>query len=478
VSSAVAPQVREAFLGKGNALEISGRHAQAQQVYRAMEAYARGHGDAAMEAEALIRLSASAVVTSDRSADVGTMLERAETLARQAGDRLILAQTLWNQGLRDRFRQPLRADEYFLKALEITRSPGCAELPPESGVRETEAHILVDLMVSGLTSGRRRMALYHGEEALAAFRELGNQAMVADALAGLANLNQAGAGFDTAIRYAEEGQAISEAIDNPWGFTYNGWARAQIEADRGDWSRALERATSLLAFAARVPFVGFRLALNAVLTRLWLDLGQPGRAAEHAQATARLWEENASPTEGWYSWVRAVEALSHLAMGDIPRAAQMLDEFRELPQGVIPGFQNYYYVGPVVAWLDFVRGDVERGLRFASEVIDRFDAEATDRFSAEMRTWRARLLLADGAPAEAEAELHRAIDILAPAGARAVLWPAHAARAEALTQMGDADGAQRERETAWNLIQSIADGLNPSHRVTFLARPEVARLQR
>jgi tetratricopeptide (TPR) repeat protein len=439
-----------------------------------MEVYAREHGDAAMEAEALIRLSTSAVVTSDRAADVGAMLERAEALARHAGDRLLLARTLWNQGLRDRFLNPLRADEFFAKALAITRSPACLALPPESGVRETEAHILIDLMVSGLTSGRRRIALQHGAEALSAFRGLGNRAMVADALAGLANLHHAGGDFETSHRFSEEGQSISTAIDNPWGYTYNGWAGVRIDADRGYWERALEKGNALLPLAARVPFAGFRLVLNSILARVWIDLGQPQRGAEYTEAMEHVWQ--VTPMDGWQSWTEGALVLSAVSLGDLTRAAPHVAQLRPLPSGVVPGFQNYYYIGPAVAWFDLERGDYDQGVRFATELIDRFEAEGTFRFSAEMRYWRGRLLAHRSAWLEAIGDFRRALELLAHTGARAIQWPIHAALADALKAMGDPAALGQLRE-ARAMVQAIAGDLRaPELRNSFLSRPEVIQL--
>jgi tetratricopeptide (TPR) repeat protein len=475
-SPELMPQIREAFLGKGTALEVAGRHAEAQQVHREMEAFGRRTGNAALEAEALIRLATSAVVTSERDVDVETMLARAETLARQAGDRLILAKTLWNQGLRDRFRNPLRADEFFGRALEITRSPELAALPPESGVRETEAHILIDLMVSGLTSGRRQMAVAHGVEALAAFRELENLPMVADALAGLANLYHAGGDFETSRRFSEEGQAISARIDNPWGYTYNGWAAVRISADRGRWDQAFDDGRQLLAQAARVPFIGFRLVLNAILGRIWIDLGHPELGREHTQAMSRLWQEAGSPLEGWHSWVEGTEVLSLVSIGDLPAAETHLEALWPLAAGVVPGFQNYYYIGPAIAWYFLERGEFEAGLGCATELILRFEAEATYRFSAEMRYWRGRLHAAGSAWSDARLDYERAIELLAQTGAVAIQWPIHAALADALHALGD-PGSAAQRETARRMVDSIAGGLrDPALRASFLARPEVARL--
>jgi tetratricopeptide (TPR) repeat protein len=149
----------------------------------------------------------------------------------------------------------------------------------------------------------------------------------------------------------------------------------------------------------------------------------------------RLWEE--SPPEGWHSWVEGTIGLMHLSSGDLVRAAAHLDGLRALPTGVVPGFQNYYYIGPAIAWFDLERGDIDAGIRFCTELIERFDAEETNRFSAEMRYWRGRLLARHHTWPGAIGDFRRALDLLDHSGARAVQWPIHASLADALVAVGD-----------------------------------------
>jgi len=471
--SEFGPQIRQAFSGKGSALEVSGDHLAARDVYRAKEAFAVAKGDPAMEAEALIQLATSAVVTSDPTADVEAMLDRALDLARQAEDSLIVARTLWNRGLRYRFKDPVRADEYFQQALEITRSPASQALPLEAGAAEAEAFILIDLMVSGLTSGRRRVALRNGGEALAAFRRLGNKPMVADALAGLSMLHYTGADFQTAIDFSEEGRAIAEEIENPWGSTYNGWRRLTVAADRGEWERVLDEGQRLLKSAERIPFLGFRGALNGIVSGVWLELGRVDRGMEYAERMARVWEEGIPEAEGWAAWIDGVLARALIASGQISAATARLEPLRSLPAGVIPAFQDYYYVGRPMAQLDLVRGDHQRGIEFTTDLITRFDAEATDRLTAEMLYWRGRLHTETGALAQAASDLNRALALLAGTGARAILWPIHAALADVLHRTGE-PGEAEQLAAARTILDSLVEDLrDPELRQSFLARPDV-----
>jgi len=467
------PQIRAAFRGKGSALEISGEHLAAQDAFRAMRSFAAAKGDAAMEAEALNQLATSAVVTSDPTADVEDMLQRASALARQAGDQLILARTVWNQGLRYRFRDPVRAEDYFRQALEITRSPACQTLPPEAGVAEAEAFILIDLMVSGLTSGQRQTALQNGSQALASFRRLGNKAMVADALAGLSMLHWAGADFDTALAFSGEGRAIAEEIENPWGTTYNGWIRLAVDADRGEWQTVLEDGDKLLEAAERIPFRGFRGGLSGLLSGVWIELGRNDLGMKYAERMARVWEIGDPEAEGWAAWVDGVLGRAHLAAGELASAAEILEPLRPLAAGIIPAFQDYYFVGGAIAQLDLTRQEFLRGIEFAADLITRFDAEGTNRFSAEMLYWRGRLHAESGSLTEAEADLRHALDLLALTGARPLLWQIHAALADVLQRTGK-PGEAEQLGAARAILDSLIEDLHdPDLRRSFLGRPDV-----
>ena len=474
-STALAPQIREAFIGKGTALEISGRHVEAQHTYREMEAFARRTGDLALEADALNRLATAATVGSDPAADVSGMLARAEQLARQADDPLALARTLWNQGLRHRFVDPEQADDFFRRALEITRRPACLDQANGEEFRELEAFVLTDLMVSGMTSGRRLAALRNGAEALKAFRTLGNKAMIADAMGGLGLMRYEGAEFDTALALSEEGGAISTAIGNPWGISYNGWVRLAILADRGEWNEALEFGQSLLGVAANVPFLGIRGSLNGIVSNIWLGLGDTRQSLIYAQTMVDIIEE-AGSLRLWVIWSRGVLGRAQLAGGAVSAASALLEPYRELPPGGAAASQAYYIAGPVIASLDVAQGEFDRGLRFADAMIDRLQAERADRYTAEMKYWRARLHAGRTAFAEADADLRWAIEALTPCRARAVLWPIHSFRADVLHRTGEEAAARREHAIAVSLVEEIATGLTPALRSMFLARPAVTAL--
>lgn len=470
---AVRRALRAAYLGKGKTLETSGDHLGARAVFRQMLDLGARKNDPVMEAEALNRLATLAVVTADPKVDVEASLARALELARQADAPLLTARTLWNQGLRERFTDPVRAESYFMQSLEITRSPACEGLPPAAGVVDIEAHVLIDLMVSYLSSGRRQEALQRGQEALAAFRSLDDQPMIADALSGLALLHHFGGDLEQALAEAGEAGAISRSIDNPWGQVYSGWIEMSVLDDRAQWEAALRRSDDLIRLAEQVPFLPFRAVIRGILSSIWLGLGDFQRALAYSKEMEESW--GGQPQSGWGDWTRAVGTGILLAMGDIRTAAARVDWPVELPAGVIPTFQETYHTAPTYARLGLAIGEIGEGLRFTGQVLERLEAEHTDRYAGEMRYWQGRLHQAGGDLASAESDLRRSLQALAPAGARSLTWPVHAAMAEVLQALGRGEEAAEQRSYAAAILRSIAaDLMEPEHRRSFLARPDVA----
>jgi tetratricopeptide (TPR) repeat protein len=472
-----ASAIRQAFIGKGVSLEFGGHHVEARAAYGALRDYAIDHRLPVLEAEALNRLATAALVGQAESDDVGELLQLAVDRSRESGDPLLIARSLWNQGLRYRFTNPTQADERFGEALKIIRSPACRALPAEAGVLEMEGHVLIDLMVSHMTSGRLIESKAYGDDALAAFRLLDNQAMTADAMTGLGLLAYWKADFPEAGRLAEAARRISREIENPWGETYSGWITLAVMADRGEWSRGFRFAEEVLETAKRVPFVGFRSAIHGILSLTWLWLGQLEASKRHAREMSKILTESSHIAEGWEPWARGIQARAMLAEGDVHQAAALVKGYLEVPGGVIPVFQDYYYVGPSICWLELLEGEAERGLEFADRIIERLRKEGTDRYEAEMLYWHARLAVAVGSIDRAETDLRRAIDLLAPTGARAIQWPIHALMASVLASNGDEAGASNQRQRAADLVRSIADEIvEPPLRESFLLRPEVAAL--
>ena len=451
-------RLRRVYSNRGSILEVTGRQAEAEENYRAMGREAARMNDATMQAEALNRLATILAVSLGRPDEARGLLGQALELAERTSDLGMIARTLWNQGLTNRFLDPETATGDFLRALEIVRRPDCQALPPEAGVRELEAFILADLLVTHEVSGRLRASKEFGRQALSIFRSLDNKAMVADVLGGLSMLSQLSGDPGEALRLSHEGQNISTSIGNPWGIVYNGWLQLDVGLDRGHWDDVRSKGEALLGPAHEVSFPVFVGAIESILTRVYRLAGQPERALEHAQAG--LGPLNSPIWPIWAVWGFGNLGLAFLALGRIEEAAGVLEPIFAIRQGVVPGFQGYSVAAPSILEYALTSGQIDRGLAFADWLISIMDEEGQIRTAAEVRHWRGRLHLAKGSADRALTDLDQARDAFRTIGIPMLDWINEACRAEALALARRSAEAQAARQRARTLANELIAGLH------------------
>jgi tetratricopeptide (TPR) repeat protein len=451
-------RLRRVYSNRGSILEVTGRPREAEENYRAMGREAARVKDAAMQAEALNRLATILAVSLSRPDEARGLLGRALELAEGTNDLGMVARTLWNQGLTNRFLDPETATGDFLRALDIVRQPESQALPPEAGVRELEGFILADLLVTHEVCGRLRAATSYGRQALPIFRSLDNKAMVADVLGGMAMLSQISGDPQEALRLSQEGEEISTSIGNPWGMVYNSWLQLDVALDRGQWDDVRAKGEGLLGLAHEVSFPVFIGAIESILTRVYRLAGQPERAMEHAQAG--LGTLNSALRPVWSIWAFGNLGLAYLAVGRIEKAAEVLEPIFTIREGLVPGFQGYSVAAPAILEYSLARGHFERGLAFADWLISRMDEESYTRVAAEVRHWRGRLHLAEGSAEQALADLDQARDAIRSIGIPMLDWINEAFRADALLLAGRPAEAQAARQQARILADELIAGLH------------------
>ena len=103
-------------------------------------------------------------------------------------------------------------------------------LARELGLAEETAYLLNDLGEALGSLGRMEEARAMMGEAVAHWRALGNEPMLADGLTGLANWTGFGGDLTGARASAEEANAINTRIGNPWGQAYSGAVRSLIRS--------------------------------------------------------------------------------------------------------------------------------------------------------------------------------------------------------------------------------------------------------
>jgi tetratricopeptide (TPR) repeat protein len=463
-------QVRMIYVHRGRVLEVMGDHLAAEANYRAMLAAAERAGDTAMQADALNHLATEQAVRGGQTPDLPRNLEEALRQAERSGEQILAGQALWNMGIYYRFREPLSSIGYLKRALELTQAA-----PADLAGRELAAAIWNDLGIAHIVAGQFRRGLAARAQAAAAYRELDNRPMLADAMGGSAILYHFMGDPDQARSLSAEGMAISTAIDNPWGVVYNGWSLQEIEIDIGAFEAVLANAEQRIAAARRVAFPVFIGLLLSEVARAHRELGHVDRGQPLAAEAASLFAAMDMPS--WTAWSRGVAGSDALARGDLAAAQAVLEPLWHVGDDTVHAFQGYLAAGPAFAEWALVAGRLDLGLSFCDWMLGRLEPEEAWRYIGEMRYWRGRIYLAAGDSLRAEADLLEARSRLARAGVAILTWKTDAALAELYHNRGDMAAAAVARENARRGVALLAEGIRDEGlRRSFLGRTDVHKV--
>lgn len=456
------------YIGRGRVLEMIGDHAAALANYRDMLAAAQRAGDLAMEADAMNRAVTVQAVLSPAAAELCAQLDTALDLARQSGEQALIGRALWNNGLYYRFQDPLRAIEYLEAALDLTKGAD----PANRNMAELAGSVSLDLTISAYVCGRYREAREHAQTAVVAFRALGNQQMLADALGGQAIVLYLRGDAREARASADEGERISQMLDNPWGVVYNRWIPVQLDLDQGRFEQALADTEQRLADARAVGFSVFVGRIWTQVARARLELGQFQLAQTAADEGALAFAEINQPT--WSTWARGIVGQALVRCGELNRAHQLLDPLWAPGDDPVTDFQGFWQAGPAIAELALAENRLDFGLAFCDWFLGRLEPEEAWRLAGEMRFLRGLVLLAAGDHTAAEADLLESHGRLTQAEAPTLLWRVDARLADLYAAAGDPDRAMPYRQKAAELVQRLAEGTRDEKlRRSFLERADV-----
>ncbi len=458
----LTPQVRAVYANRGNVFEVQSNHPAATENYKAMIAFAQRIGDVMIEADAMNHLATVQVLMAGSAPEAMQQLERALALARKAGDQELTCRALWNVGLVYRFEDPPRAAEYFQQALEMARAAKLDELV---------AFALVDLMGAMRLTGRWRLGLQYGQEALEKFRAVDNKAMMADVLGGLGAMLFIAGETEKARAAAVEGVRICEAIGNPWGLHVSTMNLTEIEFASGEILRTLFAVEHLLAGGREIGFPLFIGLPLALLARAHLELNQLERAQTLVDQAASALEEMKTI---WTNYKQGLVAHVLVRRGELERARQLLEPLWRTDEEALAHFYGFLTVGPAIAELALAERRFDEGLQFCDWLLARCEQEEIWGFAAEMYFLRAQIQMARGALSHAENDLSRAREILERAENKLLLWRVDAAWSTLYARRGENAKAGLARQRATALVRTIAEKISdPALRESFLGRRDV-----
>ncbi len=456
----------------GRALEIAGRQDQALDAYRDLELRARERGDGRAELVAVIGQAILRAGQSDqhRSDEGVALADRAIELARALGDREGEARALWSRELAALFLgRPAEVVHFGEASLAIA-----AEL----GLTSLEAHARLELGHVSLMTLRPALGAEHLPAAAARFAEVGDQAMLTDALSSDAYRLVLEGRLDEALERSGEAKRIAVETGNAWAEAFAGEPTGYVHFERAEIGRAIVTWEESIRLAGSVGYQGALVTPGLELASAYALVGAHERAAELGQQAVNAASQTFGGLDGLVvgtlGWLR-------LRRGDLDGARERFAAFRARASALLTGDEAGLAISIEAVLAD---AELEAQDGRAGEALERLDriagaleARGVARIRPAVDTGRARILLATGRPGEAVEAARAAVRATHPRDDRIRRWPALATLAEAARSVGSDDEADRATAELRSIFEDIRDGLDDADlRASFVAQPEIAAI--
>ncbi len=453
------------YLGRGTALELSGRYEDTAANYEEMSTVARELGDEAMQlaadtAFALLYSTATPLFDPDRGR---RLAEDVVEAARRLGDRAAEARALWSILVAEVYGgdDQARAVEAGEAAFAIAR---------ELGDREQVAFTLQDLCRAYVALGDRTTAVRRLAEARELWEELGNRPMLSENLT-LTSMERLFQGdHRAALTEAEEALSISRSIENRWGQAYALISRYRAELDLGQVGAAMRSMQDCLEIGEGSGFTFAGVASRVDLARTLVELGDSQRALALADRALELARRQLPPAVPPALVARAEALLAAGERGDARSVLDTVDPER------LPGPDRTFSF--VIFKLAGSRAELAldrpgAAASAAADALGYLRSNGIQVMVAEGLVAMARARLAEGRLAEAEGASTEATEEAERLGERRALWEALAISAKVRELRGTPDEAAELRERARGVVGEIAEGLDDDGlRESFLERTE------
>ena len=466
-------QLTALFTRRGRALELLSLYQEALENYETMLALAREREDRLLEFDALV---AQATLHSTPSpvfdAEIGDRLsQEALELARELDQKPAEAKIHWNLMLRQmwgNFNFP-GAVEHGEAALKAAR---------ESGLTAELGKILNDLGTAYLGVGEPERALRTMEEAWTFLEQEQNLPILALNHTNSAIIHFFAGDIEKALSLLEESQKIDRPINNLWGLAGSEYNRAYINVVYGSWREASAQVDNAIALSQEAHIEGM-LATSYLTKAVYCTyIGQ-------VEAGLDLINQVIHRVEGLWShmvwWPWNLMSRFHLLQGDLASAQDKLEKSLPIMRQDLPPTPVF---APIEARLTFGQiylagGQPDKALERAEELLIYLARFQIRPFRPDALHLKGLALLAQDRPEEARAILAEARSEAEELGCRPILWQILVALAETEEKLGDENQSASLRHQAWELITALANSItNDDHRSTFLALPEIQRLER
>lgn len=460
--------VQEAYLKRGRGLELGGRFQHAVENYREMYVWGEQKHDRAMQLAALSAQATVHAIPTDvyNPALTRELSDRALVLARELNDAPSEAKIFWNLML-----VGTRVDTDYTQG--IKNGERALEIAQAHNLREQEALVLKDIAPLYAFVGEPTRAKQSNRQADTLWREIGNQAMIADNL-GYAIMIQMQLGeYSDVGKTMDQALVITRAIGNQWGEAFaQTWSGVAFK-ELGDITRAVQVMNDAIALGGPV-FAAPLIFTRGDLARLYGEFGQVARGiplAEQSLATVMARFPNMSNLSA------GTLAHLHLLHGDVAAASTLLEhEPTEVQHLGNPRFGTFLLVAQVE--LAVAAGELERANAIAEGLYAHLERVQHLAFIPITLLYWSRALAAQGQLEQAIERLRHAQAVAAQLNSRWMLWQVLADLSQLETRRGNADNANTYVQQARELIEYIAAHTPPDLCESFLASPAVQSLMR
>ena len=457
--------VRDLYVHYGRVFELRGDYVHAMELYVDLEKIGQERGDAGILGAAL---SAQMVLFTNPTpfldpAKASELADRQIALARERGDRSLLAKLLWSKSQSAFWRGEAE--------LAVSAARESEAVAREIGDKEQLGYTLNQLGQAYVHSGRVRDGEKPLQESVALFHEVGNKPMEADSWSTLAFLYFYSADLDNALSSGDRAFEIADSVNNDWGRGYALFTPSFVHNERGDWGKALDVYEDAIRYAERGGFMAGRTSAASDGGLLYATIGVHDRAQELLESGLEQAREKFAI---WKDWPTAQSARAAIRRGDIAAAKTFIADLDEHAPVV-----GDVYMGAVAALARseyaFATGDNAGAVEAARAGRRYAEKRSLAPFETDFDLAEGEALARMGQETEAIARLTRAIEVSRRRGLRRLVWRCLGALAAIRDAQGQHDDARRMREEAAAAIDHIASSLAARKLdATFRAQPAVA----
>ena len=449
------------YEGLGSALVLAFDLPRALETYSRMMEVGQAQGNATMQISAHNKKAHVKALYQGQFPDAESDLAQAEVLARQADDRLGLAEMANIRCMMCSVRGDFEG---------MARHMGeVVQIAHEVNMHEQEVTGLAHVANALTYMTRFDEAWEKAQEAIALARNVGDRLHEAELLSYAIPLHYLVAGdLDTAQKCAEEGLTIAREIGALMFQVEACHTLGEIARLRGDYERAIEVLEEGIEasrpFQEVMPF--YTLMPLASLGSAYIEMSDrfaPQATEMHSQALQMLDHPAGSPGGGT-AW--ADIGFCALAVGNDEAASQMFEKGQSLPSFMGRINRPRFLLGS--ARVAMKHDQLEEALDHVGQARDFALERQMQYFYPEIYLTAGQARAARGEDEQALEQLEQAERYAAQMGMRPALWHAQAEAAQVLERLGWLDEARAKREAARAVVDEIAALLTDETRRTAL----------